>query len=345
MRDAMKYNPALDGLRAIAVFAVLAFHAGAPLAGGGYVGVDLFFVLSGFLITTILMQEQAATGRIAVGRFYWRRALRLYPTLLLVLAAFLVASPYLWPELPAWRYAAMAALYVTDYTRALLGEPEVLSYTWSLSVEEHFYLLWPLVLPIVLRQRRPVMVLAAAYLVATIWRVGNYHWLGWDATYFRFDTRLSGLILGCLLAMLSPFTSRYTPLAVLALIVAVAVPSFHVPAGLTGVLLLAEGGAVGMVIYACSVRGRASFLAAPALAYLGRLSYGIYLWHFPVVYWLRERFDWTTTLVATAVIAVALAAATYHFIDVPLQRYRRGLRPADHDKAASAGAAQRSTGV
>ncbi len=331
----MQYNPALDGLRAIAVLAVLAFHAGAPLAGGGYVGVDLFFVLSGFLITSILAKEQAATGRIAVARFYWRRALRLYPTLLLVLAAFVIASPHLWPELPAWRYAAMAALYVTDYTRALLGEPEVLSYTWSLSVEEHFYLLWPLVLPIVLRQRRPVMVLVVAYALATIWRVANYHWLGWDPTYFRFDTRLSGLILGCLLAILPAVTSRYTPLAVLAMVVAVAVPSFHEPAGLAGVLVLAEAGAVGMVVYARSEKGCASLLAAPAIAYIGRLSYGIYLWHFPLVYWLRDRFDWAPTLAMTAIASMVLAAASYHFIDVPLRRYRRASRPPDHDKSAA----------
>src|SRR5687768_11060779 len=136
----MRYMPELDGLRALAVCAVLAFHAGAPMAQSGYLGVDLFFVLSGFLITSILVAEHERSGTIAVGRFYVRRALRLYPSLLLMLAVFVVVAPLLWPELPAARYALWSALYLSDYTRALIGEPEVLSYTWSLSVEEHFYL-------------------------------------------------------------------------------------------------------------------------------------------------------------------------------------------------------------
>lgn len=321
----MTYNPALDGLRAVAVFVVLAFHADAPFAGGGFVGVDLFFVLSGLLITTILKQEHDARGGIGLARFYWRRALRLYPTLLLVLAAFLMVSPSVWPDLPAWRYAAMAAFYVSDYTRAFLGEPVVLSYTWSLSVEEHFYLLWPLVLPLLLRRRNPVFVLAVAYLVSTVWRIVNYSWLGWDATYFRFDTRMSGLILGCMLAFLPAAKPRYTALALAAFIIAVAVPALHRPIGLIGSITLAELGSAGLVLYAVSDKGRTGFLAAPALVYVGRLSYGIYLWHFPLAYFLRGWMPWEQALVFTAAFATAAAALTYHLVDMPLRAYRDGV--------------------
>ena len=106
----MQYKPALDGLRAVAIAMVLAFHARVPVAGGGLIGVDVFFVLSGFLITKLLTAEFAQTGRVAIMRFYGRRALRLYPTFLLLLAAFLVAAPLLWPTLPAWKYAAISEI-------------------------------------------------------------------------------------------------------------------------------------------------------------------------------------------------------------------------------------------
>jgi len=341
----MQYNPALDGLRAIAVLAVLAFHAGAPLAGGGFVGVDLFFVLSSFLITTILAKEHASTGRIAVARFYWRRALRLYPTLLLLLAGFLIASPYLWPELPAWRYAAMTAFYVTDYTRALIGEPEVLSYTWSLSVEEHFYLVWPLVLPYILRRPNPARWLLMAYLAATAWRIGNYHWLGWETTYFRFDTRLSGLILGSMLAFGVRFQARWVPLAVAGLAAAVATPSFHGSTGLTAMMVLAEWSAAGLVTYAAG-RGRGHrVLSCAALAYVGRLSYGLYLWHFPIVYWMREHYSWGTTLAVTGAASLALAALSHHLVDLPLRRLRGASRPSDDSQTAATNAAERAPNV
>jgi peptidoglycan/LPS O-acetylase OafA/YrhL len=322
----VNYNPALDGLRAVAILAVLAFHAGAPFAASGFLGVDLFFVLSGFLITSLLVVEQEKEGSIALGRFYLRRAARLYPTLLLMLAGFVLVAPNLWPELPAWRYALWSALYLSDYSRAFWGEPIVLSYTWSLSVEEHFYLLWPLVLPAVLRAKSPARLLAIAYVAATAWRIVNFYWLGWDATYFRFDTRLSGLILGCLLAFWRPDVSRLAPLALAGLVLAFLLPSYHFSSGLTAMPVLAEACAAVLILSA--THGRMAWASHAAMAYVGRLSYGLYIWHFPAVYWLRDRYDWEVALAGSACFAFVMAAITYHLIDVPIRRRMRARRSA-----------------
>lgn len=317
----MEYNPAFDGLRAIAVLGVLAFHAGTPFAGGGYLGVDLFFVLSGYLITRLLVAEQRQRGEIDLRRFWLRRLLRLYPTLLLMLVAFLLVAPSLWPDLPALRYALWSALYMSDYSRALLGEPIVLNHTWSLSVEEHFYLIWPLLIPLVLRTQSPVRTLAYAYGIATAWRFANYMWLGWDPTYFRFDTRLSGLILGCLLVFWQPVVhARHVLLAALLSAVLVLAPSFRTWAGLTFMLPIAEGCAAVLLVACVTGSVQLRCLAHPAIAYVGRLSYGLYIWHYPAVFWLRDHYSWPIALAGSAVLATVLAMATYHAIDIPLKR-------------------------
>jgi peptidoglycan/LPS O-acetylase OafA/YrhL len=282
--------------------------------------VDLFFVLSGFLITTILVTEHQEAGAIRLRQFYWRRALRLYPTLLLMLAAFVAVGPFVWPDLPTSRYAAWAALYLSDYSRALLGDPQVLSYTWSLSVEEHFYLLWPLVLPALLRARNPVRVLVITYVLATAWRIANYLWLGWEPAYFRFDTRLSGLILGCLLAFWQPNVGRWAPAAILSLCAVMTMDTFMLGTGLTAAVPVVEI-ASAVLVLAC-VSAPEKLRAIIPLAYLGRLSYGMYIWHFPLVYWMRDRYDWPVTLVTGGLFAFCMAALTYHFVDAPLRRWR-----------------------
>ncbi|MBA2402361.1 MAG: acyltransferase [Bradyrhizobium sp.] len=144
MTAQFRYNPSLDGLRAIAVVLVISDHCGVPVFDQGYFGVDLFFVLSGFLITRLLVDEIDATGRVDVQRFYLRRLLRLTPPLLLFLTAYLVIAPSLWPQLDLMvhvRDVALVAFYLSDYSQAFWNNPKVLIHTWSLSVEEHFYLI------------------------------------------------------------------------------------------------------------------------------------------------------------------------------------------------------------
>jgi peptidoglycan/LPS O-acetylase OafA/YrhL len=324
------YVPALDGIRAVAIGMVLAFHSMAPWANGGYVGVDVFFVLSGFLITKILAQELAEHGHIKLLHFYWRRALRLYPMFLLLLAAIALAAPYLIAKPPAWQYVLISGVYLTDYAKAFFTFPAVLSYTWSLAVEEHFYVLWPLFLPFVLRLRKPIQAMVLVYLLATLWRILNWSVLGWDASYFRFDTRASGIILGCVLALMrTKAPPKHAGLASLTVLAAlVALPTWGRHVGLAIAVPVAEVCAATLVLTAVHSEFESSLLSWTPLAYIGRISYGIYLWHVPVMYWLRENHHaWPVTLAAGTAVAVMLAALTYHFIDRPI-RTRRAAAPA-----------------
>ncbi|HEX7744191.1 MAG TPA: acyltransferase, partial [Micromonosporaceae bacterium] len=163
------YQPGLDGVRALAVGAVLLFHGGVAWLPGGFLGVDAFFVLSGFLITSLLLGERDRTGRIDLVAFWARRARRLLPALLVLLLVVVLVSRVLLPgeELPALRWDALAALgYVANWRMADRGgdyfaqtaAPSPLQHTWSLGIEEQFYLLWPLLfvalLAVSVRRRR-----------------------------------------------------------------------------------------------------------------------------------------------------------------------------------------------
>ncbi|RYE90039.1 MAG: acyltransferase, partial [Myxococcales bacterium] len=174
----LRHIPALDGLRGLALLGVLLFHADGALRGG-YLGVDLFFVLSGYLITTLLLAEQASAGRIELGAFWVRRFRRLMPALLslmpaIALHAWLLAAP---GELPGLRADALATLgYVANW-RAILAHksywdlfnaPSPLEHTWSLAIEEQFYVLWPLLVVAVLRRRSPRFLLGVTLALLTL---------------------------------------------------------------------------------------------------------------------------------------------------------------------------------
>ncbi len=310
----MRYNPALDGLRAIAVALVLAFHARLFGGFGGFFGVDVFFVLSGYLITRILAEQHVETGSLRIGTFYVRRLRRLYPALLLLLAVYLAAAPWVFPEhANHLRDAAVAGLYLSDYGFALWRVPWYLQHTWSLSVEEHFYLVWPMVLMVVFRLPRhwwapAVFLLAVA---ATLWR---WHVAlnddAWYQPYYRFDTRLSGILLGAAAGLWNPSLPKAAaPMG--ALLLGIAVTQAHVKemAALTSWMAMAEIGAALLVLGAHHVRA----LRWTPLVWVGKLSYGIYLWHFPIMYWLRGQdiAGWSSMLIGSGAAALCAAASYY----------------------------------
>ncbi len=226
--------PALDGLRALAVLAVVAFHSGAPWAPGGLLGVDVFFVLSGYLITGLLLAEHAASGRISLSAFWARRARRLLPALLLLVAAVLaVWRVFGLLGTGTLRDDCLATLgYVANWHQAFAGQdyfsrgaaPSPLLHMWSLGVEEQFYVVWPLLVVgvIALSRRRParvvrrrVAVLAAAGAVASAVLMAVLAALGTGTSrlYYGSDTHASALLVGAALAAAVPMT-RFRPHAV-----------------------------------------------------------------------------------------------------------------------------------
>ncbi|CAM0998420.1 Acyltransferase [Rhodanobacter sp. Root179] len=325
----MRYSPALDGVRALSILAVVSFHCGAPWGRGGYLGVDVFFVLSGYLITSLLMAEHR-NGGIRTGAFYARRALRLYPTLLLMVAAYVVVAPVLWPNEHRWLLAAFASFYVMDYALVLGQATKTIGHTWSLGVEEKFYLLWPLLLPLLLRTRRPLAWLLAAFACITAWRYAAALSWGWLQAYFSFDTRMSGIVLGAMAALAGLHVSRPVALiacAVLAFCVACPImpslPHYLPIEAVTLELTLAELSAFLLICHLAE-HDNSGFLASRPMVYVGKLSYGIYLWHFPVAVLLNDAYrqPWWITLTATTLFSFAMAALCLQLVDMPIKRWR-----------------------
>jgi peptidoglycan/LPS O-acetylase OafA/YrhL len=300
----MKYNPALDGIRALAVLAVVCHHAFVPGFENGRSGVDVFFVLSGYLITSLLAAEEVSGG-IRLGAFYLRRAHRLYPALLLMVALVMAVAP-IFKDRPTFTDAAIAVTYLTDYTVPFLDKPAfVLHQTWSLAVEEHFYLLWPLVVMGLMRlpNHYRLYLLFAAYIVATWWRwrfIGDF-----TRSYFTFDTHCTGLILGSMLAFMPRLPSRWWLIAALPL--AWWVYGSNQPFEV--IITQSEWMGAALVLWGAS---RPRLLASPPLVFLGRISYGIYLFHYPIMTFCRDAsMGWQLTLAASLAGGVGLATLSY----------------------------------
>jgi len=323
----------------MAVLLVISDHCCVPVFEQGYFGVDLFFVLSGFLITRLLVDEIDATGRVDLGRFYLRRFLRLAPPLLLFLTAYVLIAPLFWPQfsfLLHMRDAALAGFYLSDYSQALWQSPKVLIHTWSLSVEEHFYLIWPLVILLLTRLelRWRVTGLFIIYLLASAWRIYEYENIGWDATYYRFDTRISGLVFGALLAISlkykGPISEKAANAAGLfawaALLVCLSIGYWDAPWSLVIMTNLAHMAAFGFLISASNQNSWvSSILSAKPLVGVGAISYGMYLWHYPAALYFRELYPWYQTGPLVLGFSIAMATVSYLVLEKPLERYRRSL--------------------
>ncbi len=342
----------LDGLRAIAVILVVVYHLFPGLrVRSGFLGVDVFFVISGFLITSLLLRERAATGTIALGSFWRRRLRRLVPALALVVtvcatAAWVVGGDVL---VDLGRQLLGAATFSYNWVSILddasyfaAAQPEIFRNLWSLAVEEQFYLFWPLLLPLFLLLRRRWRVTAALLLGAASagWAVLALNAADPTRTYYGTDTHAFGLLLGVALA----FSVHALPLrrvrpawggivGVLALaglvVVAVLDPT---PTAWTfpGALLLASALTAVIILVAIapgSWFGRALDIAP--LRWIGERSYGIYLWHWPLVVLLAAALAGATAdagvplPVGLAALALTLAAAelSYRFVEQPVRRH------------------------
>lgn len=286
----------LDGVRGVAVLAIVAFHAMSDRLPGGYVGVDLFFVLSGFLITRLLVAELEARGRLDLRRFYVRRALRLLPALLLCCA---VSAP-LFALLPVTDRSSSlvgtlaAVTYASSVLAALGTDLGWMIHTWSLSVEEYFYLVWPLAVAAIALRRHRLVIMAAITALAVGYRIFAGAGTGWSAERIAYapDTRAEQLLLGAFLAVLLAERRVRVPVVVLGL-AALACPVFAVlPPELGEPFYFRFGGSTliavaAAVLVAGLVDGRTTPLHRLAawrpLVWVGERSYGIYLWNLPLV--------------------------------------------------------------
>ena len=360
-RRPLEWRPGLDGVRALAVAGVLLYHAQVSAVSGGFLGVDVFFVLSGFLITSLLLHEFSArdggTGGIRLAQFWLARARRLLPAALLVVAVALIVIAIWHPvDLGSLRVDALASVfYVNNWHQvfahqsyfAHFNRPSLLQHYWSLAVEEQFYLIWPPVLLLLLRwlrlRRRHIAGLAALGAVTSGLLMAALYDPQRDPSrvYYGTDTRAMPILIGVALACCWPVMGRVTPirrsarwiidaagLAGLGIVLFAMLRwtdySSSVYRG--GLALLAVGAAllVGATAHPAS-RLSAVFGTRP-LVWLGRRSYGIYLWHWPVMALSRPDLDvhlspWLLVPAQTAVTLV-LAAASYKFVELPIRQRR-----------------------
>ncbi|MET0628767.1 MAG: acyltransferase family protein [Acidimicrobiia bacterium] len=351
------YQPALDGLRAIAVGAVLLYHGGVTWSSGGFLGVDVFFVLSGFLITSLLVTEYQRTGGIAVLAFYGRRLRRLLPALLVMLGAVLVYAVTIAPtsQLRDLRSDILATLgYVTNWRLIsadhgyfdAFAAPSPLKHTWSLAVEEQWYLIWPIVVVGLLKVTREhgrklglaIGVTAAGAALSTLVMIVQYT-PGADPSrvYYGTDTRAQELLTGALLALVCAHagshiaSTRWRPAVVVAgsgALVGVFVLCAQVNDATTW---LYEGGlllfsfVVSLVIFAAIQPANIvrSVLGFRWLRWIGAISYGLYLWHWPIYVVLnpdRMGLEGTQLLAVRLAITFAVATASYYLVELPVRR-------------------------
>jgi peptidoglycan/LPS O-acetylase OafA/YrhL len=341
-------------VRAVAVLAVLAGHASIPRTEGGATGVEAFFVLSGFLITALLLEEHATTGRVSLRLFYARRALRLFPALAAVIAfgvaAALVARavaatpPYYVHD--TLHGAPSVVFYFSNWVRAFGTHLGLFDHMWSLSVEEQFYLVWPVVLVLVVRRWDPRRLFAVAAVgAAASLAIRGALWDGpssVDRIHNGSDTRAFAVLLGCALAVAvltaGPAARRRLATGARVLVVpaslflAAAVPLQRGDADLIASAVLPLGGLASLVVIAhvvsdpTGLMGRV--LAWRPLVVIGRVSYGLYVWHLPLFQLVVAHGPTAQPLrgmLQFSLLAV-VAALSYRFIEQPALRLKDRLR-------------------
>lgn len=349
------YLPALDGLRALAIVLVLLHHSagGNYLARGGFVGVDVFFVLSGFLITALLVREHESTGRINLPYFYARRALRLFPALFTLLTAYVIYINYsdLGWEIQWLKYkAVLATLFYYNNWRLAFGGLDTLNYglapTWSLSIEEQFYLLWPLALIGLLKLRSHsarIGLVVCGIVAVTLWRATLWQGEAFaHRQFFGFDTRSDGLLWGCLLGLLAAggrlpktFWQRRA-LTVAAIISAGFLLAVNFLVEWNGKFVYLGG--FTLICAASSCLLLEAFLSPSKLfafalenklsVWLGRISYGIYIYHLPVYIWVSSfKRHWVVITGVQITLALTAAALSYYLIEKPCLRLKRRFDP------------------
>lgn len=351
------YVPALDGIRALAVCAVVAYHLPLPVLHGGLLGVSVFFTLSGYLITSLLLQERRRRNSIDLAAFWRRRARRLLPAQLAMLTVVGVATAIAEPDRirATARQITWALLYVSNWTTIASGDdyfrrvsgPGPLDHLWSLAVEEQFYLVWPLLVAAMLRlgaqvgrRRLPLLLLTGLLTAASTACI----WLSYDPSamnntraYEGTDTRAAALLVGALAALLAPFEQGASAvprrvsltgvlgfmglLGIASSVVYVDEQSSFLYRG--GELLLSVCGAFVAIAATHRHTAVAHILSVAPLRWLGARSYGLYLWHLPIIAFMpRDTLVHHPAFLAAAAVVclLLLASASYRWLEEPIRR-------------------------
>ena len=341
-----KYWNSLDGLRAVAVALVLLAHAGSPYPKSGGVGVDVFFVLSGFLITGILSKEFNKEGGIDRKRFYIRRLLRLTPPLLACLLIFSIFYYWIHNEF-RWDIVAIGLTYLGNYARALYNyDMNAMGHSWSLAIEEQFYLFWPFAISFLERKKKGMkskaLVLLGLAIILALYRALGSSFYSPSRIYFALDTHMDGLVIGSALYyglnLLTDWSNRENflklvsyillPLSLMALILIMALYTWKdIEMALFGYFSVAL---CACVIITDLVSSPYSFIKRglewKPLTYIGKISYGLYLYHMPVYYFVRNEYpdlDKPIKLFMMVTISFAVTILSYHFYEKRFLRLKK----------------------
>ena len=368
----MGYLPGLDGVRALAVIGVLLYHADLSWIPGGFLGVDVFFVLSGFLITSLILEEFDRSGKVDFRKFYLGRARRLLPALILVLVVVSLAAALVYQDAARQLASDVVAsiFYVNNwwYIAAdqsyfeFIGRPPLLKHLWSLAVEEQFYLVWPAIAFLAMRRfaRKGVFAVAATLaILSTIWMLqlavanGFPDFADPSRAYFGTDSHSMGLLIGAAMATFwRPGRMRRSlPTGASVIITAIGIAAllaviwFFVFVG-EFTPWLYRGGFLGLALIVATLIAAASHpgvglgkaMGTQPWRYIGQRSYGLYLWHWPVFMATRPGLDLpldgVPLLILRLGLTVGIAELSFRFVEMPI---RRGViqRYAARIKAAS----------
>jgi peptidoglycan/LPS O-acetylase OafA/YrhL len=328
----VRWRPSLGGVRGLAVLCVVAFHAGIPVQSGGVAGVTLFFVLSGYLIGTLLMREREATGTIDVQRFFARRAWRLLPALVAVMIALAMLRFAAGDAHELAEDSLLTLVYLANWARSAGDQMGWWNHAWSLSVEGQFYVLAPLTMLVLARAWRPssqrlIVALVVAIGGVMLWRAALAEGGASSARiYFGTDTRADALLLGCLLAAIRVRHPGWSPTPLLGpialfsfgLLAVLPLDVFGPSSGYGSIALASMGVVAGALGDDRGSRG----LAARPLVWLGERSYSLYLVHVPVFMYLNQLLATLAPAVRVGtqvVVAVVLSALLFRYVERPLR--------------------------
>ncbi len=351
-RPRLAYVRGLDGLRGVAILMVMAYHFQVWYMPGGFLGVDLFFVLSGFLITSILLIEWRGTGAVSLRSFYWRRAVRLLPALLLLLIFVVLVFRDI-----GWAWPLLTLSYLSNWALAF-GWVQVgpLSHVWSLSIEEQFYVIWPILLLALLKWCRSKwtiititssLALASATLKVVAWDEPS----SWLRLYHGSDSRADALLIGCVLGMLVTWDliPRRPPLLrviqLLAIVSLGVLGYFASTASLDARVLYSSFGlslvalsstAVILSVIFAPIAPLQRLLEWSVLVKIGTISYGLYLWHHAVSFlpWDEAKYGFLPTFYVHTVLSFLGAFASYRYVERPAAKLRDRWQ-AERDEAHS----------